>query len=173
MIMCLLVSGIIIFGQYFITNIYLTAEYKDAYLTTLFLIIPAMVPLIQNLGIEIQRAMNKHQFRSIIYIVMAVINVILSIPLAMHFGPVGSAMGINVLEFWKNIIQLAKGLLIPAILGFAIMYTGFVDSVWKFILGVMIYIIVYAISFWLVGMNVSEKELAKGFVHRMTRRHND
>lgn len=49
--------------------------------------------LIQNLGVEIQRAVNKHRFMAIVYSVMAVGNVIISIPLAMCMGPVGSALG--------------------------------------------------------------------------------
>lgn len=86
-----------------------------------------MLRLIQNLGIEIQRAENKHQFRSIVYTVMALINLGLSIILCKRFGAVGSAIGtaislivanglvmniyyhkkcnIDIITFWKNILK--------------------------------------------------------------------
>ena len=43
--------------------------------------------------IEIQRAMNIHQFRSVIYAVMAIVNLMLSIYLCQIYGAVGSAIG--------------------------------------------------------------------------------
>lgn len=192
MVLCLVVSGFIVFGEYFITNIYLTPEYKGAYVTALFLIVPVTIPLIQNIGIEMERAMNKHPFRVIVYTIMAFINVIISIPLAMYFGSAGSAMGtafgllianglimnihyhkvlgIDMVLFWKSILRLAKGLVLPAIVGFVVMYTEFVDSILKFIVGVLVYIVIYAISFWKLGMNAEEKKLVKGIVGCIDRR---
>lgn len=192
MVLCLLVSGIVVFGEYFITEIYLTMEYRESYIVTLFLIIPATIPLIQNLGIEIQRAMNKHQFRAIIYAIMAFFNLIISIPLASHFGPVGSAMGtafsllfanglimniyyhkvlgLDMISFWKSIISLAKGLIVPTTLGLFILNVGMIKNIKTFVFGVVTYIIVYVASFWLFGMNENEKSLFKGVVIRIGRK---
>lgn len=41
----------------------------------------ALVPLSVNLGIEIQRGMNKHKFRAILYFVLALVNVAVSVGL--------------------------------------------------------------------------------------------
>ena len=120
----LIASGMIFFGRYFITNIYATQEYSEAYPVALLLILPAMVPLIQNIGIEIQRSVNKHQFRSVVYLMMAVVNILMSIPLSKLYGPTGAALGtaislivanglimniyyqkalgINIFSFWKT-----------------------------------------------------------------------
>ena len=46
------------------------------------IMIPYIVPLIQNIGIEIQRAKNMHKFRSIIYFVIALANLGISIPVS-------------------------------------------------------------------------------------------
>ena len=46
--------------------------YEDSYYVALWLIIPVTVPLIQNLGIEIQRAKNKHQARAVVYFFIAI-----------------------------------------------------------------------------------------------------
>ena len=57
-------------------------EYNNAYFVALLLIIPVTVPLIQNLGIEIQRAKNMHKFRSIVYFLIAIGNIFISIPIS-------------------------------------------------------------------------------------------
>ena len=177
----LIASGMIFFGQYFITNIYATSEYSDAYAVALLLILPAIIPLIQNVGLEIQRSVNKHQFRSIIYLFMAVANTIISIPLAFLYGPAGAALGtaisllvanglimnwyyqkalgIGIGTFWKSIASLAKGLIFPVILGVFIMCKITFHGLLDFAIWVLIYTAVYAVSFWLLGMNDSEKQL--------------
>lgn len=192
MIIGLILSGFIIFGEYFITNIYLSAEYKEVYAVTLFLIVPVTIPLIQNLGIEIQCALNKHQFRSGIYMLMAVLNVVISVPLAKKWGPLGTAMGtafslllanglimnvyyykvleIDVKQFWKSILQLARSLFAPAIVGVALFYTGYVNSIQRFGYCVLIYIFVYVSSLWLWGMNDNEKNMIQRISERIRRK---
>lgn len=52
---------------------------KTVYILATVLLILYMVPLTENASIEIQRAMNRHKFRSISYILIAVFNAALSI----------------------------------------------------------------------------------------------
>lgn len=189
LILMLIVSGFVIFGKYFITNIYSTAEYSSAYPVALLLIIPAFIPLIQNLGIEIQRAVNKHQIRSVIYLVMAVLNVVISIPLAKAFGPVGSALGtaiglilangivmniyyqkgigMDMIFFWKNIFSLTKGMIIPGILGFFIIKAVVFDNIFSYIVAILIYTLFYCVSMWMLGMNSDEKNMVLQPTHRI------
>ena len=93
LILGLVSSGIYFFGFYFITKIWAGEEYESSYFVALLLIFPASIALMQNLGIEIQRAKNKHQFRSVVYAIMAVINLLLSIVLCQKYGAIGSAIG--------------------------------------------------------------------------------
>ena len=62
-VLSLIGTGFIFFGRPFI-NMWAGADYDEAYIITLILIIPVTIPLIQNIGIEIQRAKNMHKFRS-------------------------------------------------------------------------------------------------------------
>ncbi|WP_211283659.1 polysaccharide biosynthesis C-terminal domain-containing protein [Thomasclavelia cocleata] len=78
--------------------------YEHAYYVALLLIIPVTVPLIQNLGIEIQRAKNMHKFRSVVYFIIAIGNVLLSIPLTKVYGEVGAALGTAITMILGNII---------------------------------------------------------------------
>lgn len=181
LVLGLVASGLVVFGQYFIVDIYAGAEYAQAYPVALLLILPALIPWCQNLGIEIQRSVNKHQFRSIIYAFMAVFNVAISIPLARQFGPTGAALGtacsllvanglimnvyyqkaigIDIIAFWKSIFSCAKGLLLPAMLGAVIMNVMAFDGLAVYFGLILVYTIVYCGSMWRFGMNQEEKGL--------------
>ena len=91
-LLSLVLTGFIFFGKYFISK-WAGDGYEDAYYIALLLIVPAIVPLSQNIGIEIQRAKNKHQFRSLVYLIMALINVGLSIWFVLIWGGIGAALG--------------------------------------------------------------------------------
>lgn len=188
LILMLVASGFVIFGRYFITNIYSTIEYAQAYPVALLLILPAMIPLIQNLGIEIQRAVNKHQVRAIIYFIMALLNVVISIPLAKAFGPVGSAMGtaiglilangiiiniyyqfgigLDMIAFWKSVLSLSKGMIAPVVVGGFIMRCVTFKKISEYLFFIVVYTMVYIVSMWNFGMNVEEKALVAKLLQR-------
>ena len=179
----LLASGFVVFGNYFITQIYAGNEYRDAYVVALLLVLPALVPLIQNVGIEIQRAVNKHKMRSVMYLGMALVNTIISIPLAMHYGPVGSAagtaislviangfimnvyykqgLGIDIIKFWKSILSLIRSMVIPGVFGFIIMRYFVFSAIVVYSICIILYSVVYCISIFIFGMNKDERNIVK------------
>lgn len=187
-ILGLMAMGFVIFGKFFIVNIYADDGYGDAYWAALFLVLPALVPLIQNIGIEVQRALNRHQFRSVIYFVMAVGNVFISIPLAKRFGSVGVAMGtaislvlangiimnvfyhkalkIDMLYFWKEIGKTLPGFLAPAILGVWIIRSVFFDSLMKYAAWIAVFAFVYCLSIYCFSCNKQERVLVLGLIRR-------
>ena len=182
--------GFYTFGQYFI-RIWSGEGYNESYWVAVLLITPVTIPLIQNIGIEIQRAKNKHQFRSIIYFVMAILNIFVSIPLCIKWGAIGSAfgtslsllvgngfimnwyyqthLGINVIKFWKDVLKFSLSLIAP--ITFGIVITRFVMqwSILRFIVLGIIYILVYCLSVWKLGMNVEEKKLVKSLLKTFQR----
>lgn len=91
-LMLLILTSFILFGQSFI-NLWVGNDYKDAYFIILLLIGPGLIPLTQNVAISILQAKNKHQFRSILYIFIAILNIMISIPLAKLYGGIGAAIG--------------------------------------------------------------------------------
>ena len=91
-IMALIMFGFIVFGKQFIL-LWVGNDYVSAYYILLLLMIPAIVPLTQNVCISILQAKNKHKFRSVLYICIAVLNIFISIPLAREYGGVGAAVG--------------------------------------------------------------------------------
>lgn len=183
--------GFIAFGKYFIINIYAGEGYENAYVAALFLIIPSIVPLIQNVGLEMQRALNKHQFRAIIYLIMAIGNVIISIPLARRFGAVGTAMGtalsliicnglimnvfyhkslkIDMIFFWKEIFKTLKGLIIPTVIAILIMQFIELKNMTVFFIGIFVFIVVYCVSVITLSCNNEEKNMLRGMIGKIKR----
>lgn len=103
LLLSFVLAGFIAFGRQFIGLIgggQLGApEVRAAYWIALIIMVPGIVPLSQNLGISILQAMNRHKYRSLSYLVLAVINVIVSIPLAMRWQGVGAAIGTTLALF--------------------------------------------------------------------------
>ena len=163
--------------------------YENAYFVALLLIFPASIALIQSLGIEIQRAENRHQFRSIVYAFMALINLGLSIWLCQRYGAVGSAFGtsislifanglimnvyyykkcgIDIPLFWKNMMRMLPGVVPPVLFGILITKVFPMTSFLRLAICILIYMSVYACSVWLFSMNDYEKELIQSFVRKM------
>ena len=184
MILGLVVSGFVFFGRPFI-HLWAGAEYDSAYAVALLLMLPVTIPLVQNIGIEIQRAKNKHQARSVVYALLAVCNVCVSIPLIRHFGVFGAAlgtavsmvlgnglfmnwyyhnrMGLDMLAFWKSVLKFAPSVAVA--LGGGILLNKLLcyDNWGTLILGIGLYTCVYGIAMVILGFDSDEKYL----IHEM------
>lgn len=179
-LLCLIFSILLFFGKQFIT-LWAGSNYEDSYLIALILIFPVSIPLIQNLGIEIQKAKNKHQFRSLLYLLIAIANVMLTIPLAKRYGGAGAAMGtalslfigngiimnfyyhkkigINIKYFWAEIFKFSKSLFVPFISGYFIQYYFNLYDIFKLPVAIALYISIFTLSIWFFGFNEYEKNL--------------
>lgn len=188
LIQMLMLTGIIFFGRAFI---HLWAErggqdYSRSYPIALLLCISSTVPLIQNIGITIQQAQNMHRYRTLFYGIMTGLNVVLTIWLVQVLGEIGAAIGtavatvfldvivmnwfyykylnIDIPSFWKNILSMGKGMIVPILVGLCIISVVPIDSVIKLIIGILSYTLVYFVSMWFISMNKSEKELCIGWI---------
>ena len=179
-LLSLIMTGFIFLGKQFI-SFWGGINYIDSYYVAVLLIVPVTVPLIQNLGIEIQRAKFKHQARAVVYFFVAIGNIFLSIPLIKAFGLIGAAMGtalslvagnilfmnwyynykigLEIKEFWKNISSFFPALLPPIIIGICLMYFVPMEKVVTFGICALVYTIVFCFSMWFLGMNTYEKGL--------------
>lgn len=184
----LILSGFVFFGRYFVYR-WAGEDYYNTYYVALLLMAPAIVPLIQNIGIEIQRAKYKHKFRSIVYLFMALFNIGISIVLAQLWHEIGAAIGttislvvangfimniychkccgINIISFWKSITSTIKGLLIPLAFGIVLMIFYNFHSLLDFGGLILAYVIVYSISVYILSMNIEEKELVRSMIKKV------
>lgn len=184
MLLALIGSGFVFFGKPFI-RFWAGEDYGDAYAIALVILIPSIVPLIQNVGIEIQRAESRHHYRSYIYGAMALFNLVVSIILCRRLGGFGAALGtgiatvlangiimnivyhkkinIDIVAFWKSILRATVGMIVPFAAGAAIMAFVKIDSIIKLVLWICVYAAVFCAFVWLFSMNDYEKSLVKGF----------
>ncbi len=178
-ILSLALTGLIVFGKPFI-YFWAGPEYTDSFFVALILIIPITFPLIQNIGIEIQRAMNKHQARSIVYFFIALGNLLISIPLIKFLGPIGAALGtgialvlgnilfmnwyyykkigLDIFMFWKNIFSMTPPVICSLALG---LISSVIFDLYRFnnlIILIIIYSCVFILLMYKYGFNNEEKQ---------------
>ena len=190
-VLFLIVTGFIVFGRPFI-NLWVGADYSDCYAITLLLMIPVTVPEIQKIGLEIQRAKNKHKFRSVLYAIIAVVNIIISIPLSNTYGAIGAAIGtaititignglimniyyhkvikLNIIYFWKEILKLIPAAVIPCAAGVIIMRFVNCTNWICLMLGIVTYVVAYAVCILLFGVNRAEREKVIGIIRKIKNR---
>lgn len=182
LIISFIVSGFIVFGQQFIV-IWAGADYYEAFPVALLVMLPVTIPLIQNVGLNIIIAQNKHRFRSIVYAIIAILNVILTVVLIPDFGIIGASIatciayilgpviimnwyyhkktGIDVIKFWKNIILMLPVPSILTVLGCIATHFVTINSWMSLFIGILIYSIVFIPLLYLFTMNEYEKNTFK------------
>lgn len=172
------VFGFALCGKDFI-SIWIGKQYIQAYYVTLMLIIPVTVPLVENTAISILDATLKRFFRSMTLVIMAVINVVISIVLVYFIGFWGAAIGTVLSIFVGHIIlmnvyykktfdmnikklfkEIFKGILpvgiISAIicLPISIILT---TSIANILIKAFLFMGIYLVLLWKWGMNSGEK----------------
>lgn len=188
-VLAYILSGFIIFGRQFI-ELWAGAGYSDAYMISLLFFIPLTVPLIQNLGITILQARNEMKFRSVLYIIIALVSLAMQIVLTRHFGGIGCAMGVSgalvvgqilimnvyyrrrqdldIMTFWKEISKMS---IIPIVLIFSSMliirHFFALDSWGKLILGIAAFSLVYIPLFFRFSMTDEERNLFISMFHKI------
>ena len=156
-------------------------QFAVDYVTTLLLFASTIIPAMQVVGIEIQRAKDMHKFRSITYLIVAVINALLLIPACHYGGCIGAAacvlcttvfgqiipmnwyyykrIGLNIPWFWKKICQLLPSMVIPAAVAVCICLFAHVSSYFHILLWGCVFVAVYAFFLWFFGLNKFERDL--------------
>lgn len=181
-VISLVLIGYMSVGESFV-RLWAGEDYGDAFYIGLILMLSVCVPSFQNVGLEIQKAVNKHKARSIVYFLVAVLNVALTIPFSRHWGGIGAAgatlittffgyvvfmnyyywkhIGLNIPGFWKAIVTIFPGLLAPIFAGFLINRFWTLDSFPDILVSAMVISGVFVISIWLFSMTAYEKHLLK------------
>lgn len=191
MLMSLVFTGLVFFGRPFI-RFWAGGNYDLSYPILLLLLVSVTVPSIQTIGIEIQRANNMHKFRSVAYLVAAVVNFGLTFVLARKLGGLGAAIssavtmsftngllmnwyyykriGLDIPLFWRQMGAFLPALAIPAALGVMMMVFLPMQRAWVFAVSVAAYTLVFCLSMWRFGMNEWEKSLVNRPLRRLLRK---
>lgn len=159
-------------------------EYIESFMITLVLIIPITVPLIQNIGIEIQYAKNMHKVRAFVYLAVAILNVFISIGFIEKMGALGAAVGtavallagnilfmnyyyqkkigLDIIGFWRSILQFIPTALMTCFIGIVINRKNAIFSWLDLMVNAILIGVVYIVSVYAFSLNRYEKDLIKG-----------
>ena len=171
-------GGFILYGRQFIA-LWSGEETIEAWAIALLLMVPSVLPLIQNVCLSILTAMNKRMFRSYVLCGIALLNLLLTIFLVKKFGlmgaPVGTfialVLGNNLAMNWyyKNkiginvkrlFLSIFKGILPCFLAATALCFpiTLIKLNGWLWLISqCIVFIVVYAVLLWLFGINAVEK----------------
>lgn len=181
------ILGFTLFGQNFIT-VWIGEKYMNAYWVILMLMIPVTIPLVENTMISVLDASLKRIYRSITLMVMAVLNVGLSIGLVGFLGFWGTAIGtvislivghgflMNIyyaktfkLQVGRMFCSIFKGIL-PAGLIAAVLCVPlallFPDTLLFFLGKCFCFMVLYGIFLWMFGLNPTEKNIIRKMLKR-------
>ena len=180
-VMALILSGFILYGKEFINIMWVGPEYSESYIIASILMIPSIVPLIQNVGLNILQAKNKYKFRVIILMVFAIVNIIISIYLSKIYGGIGAALGtaistilgtvismnifyykkvgINIIEFWRNIIKMSIPMIFVIIFAVIVKMILPINNEIILIAQIIFYALVYCFVIYKFSINEYEKQL--------------
>lgn len=186
-----LYGGFIVVGQYFV-QIWAGKANMDAYWLSVIMVLPVMIPLTQNTGIEIQRAKNRHKARSIVYVFTALLDIVLSVALipicgywATAIGYVASIalgtglfmnwyyqkrIGLDMVYFWR---KMAPTLLMSFAIIAACLFGTYlipVNSIIMFLVWGVVYSLVYIGCAAKVSLTAGERTRVLGFVKRKVSR---
>ncbi|MBQ6670253.1 MAG: polysaccharide biosynthesis protein [Firmicutes bacterium] len=171
-------GGFIVLGRQFI-ELWTGKETLDAWVIALFLMVPSVLPLIQNVCLSILTALNKRMFRSCVLGSMAIANLFVTIFLVKKIGlmgaPIGTCIslilgnniamnlyykkviGIDVIRLFKCVL---KGILPCAVVATVVTYPLTLVKahglIW-FAADGIVFCIVYFVLLWFFGFNSVEK----------------
>lgn len=181
----ILLIGIITLGKQFIT-LWMGPDFKDSYYVALFLVLPGIVTLTQEIGSTLLYVVNELKYRAFLFIGASVVSVIISVILAPKYGAIGSAIGIfsaviichvigmNIV-YWKvakidvpRFFQECYLKMIPP-LGLSLL-SGFLINAYipahnliTFAPKAILLGVVYILLMWSFGLNKDEKQLIRSF----------
>ena len=187
MLQCWVLGGFVVLGQWFV-NTWAGLEYAPAYLIVIIMIFPNLVPFCQNVGIEIQKAKNMHQARSIVYVLCACINVALTLLLAKRLGywaPVVGYdlqvitgpcifmnwyyqkwVGLDMLYYWKRVLPVFLWACVPTAACLAGTVLVPVSNLLFFLAWGIVYSALFAALAWRFLLNADEKAKVRGKLAR-------
>ena len=167
-------------------------NYSDAYWVALFTMIPSCIPLIQSTALNIIVAQNRHRFRALVYLLIAIINVVGTLIAVRYYGIIGAAVvsgiayilgqgfvmnwyywkkiGLNIPRYWRSVVNI---FIFPVILcvvfSFFSMYINFKN--WMILLsGIIIFTVIFVVVSWIFIMNDYEKDIIRAPLRKLLRK---
>lgn len=189
LILGFVLGGFITIGSEFIT-LWAGEGYFESYLVAVIVMVPFTIDLVQGLGLTILQVANKYYFRGVMYLVIALANIVLTIVFLNLLGIPGAALstglsmligngfimnwfywkriGLDIPFFWKEVCDLVVPMVMATVLASLIyeLFSGYHGSWFSVAAFGLIYAFLYAILQWKYGLNDYEKKAFSKVFHR-------
>ena len=185
-------GGFIVIGKEFI-NLWLGKDYLSAWTVAIILMIPTVIPLIQNVCLSILRAKNKMGFRTAAVSVMAVFNLLITVIGVKIYGSIAACIGtaaglilaniiamniyyikvmhLNIWRIFGGIFSRTLPCCVISTLLFLLINSFIHNSNWIiWIFKVICFVIIYGALLLLYGLNGSEKRVLFGKILKTERK---
>jgi len=163
-------------------NLWVGAGFEDTYWIVIIIATPKLFGYSLAVSSEFIKAENRHKTRLISFAIAIVLNISISIPLAINFGPIGAAIGtgftyllyiifmhfyyvhkikLRLYSFWKEVGIIS--IIYSLILAPFIILSHFIDiyNLWIMLAVGSGFVIVFVIVNYLIILNKYEKGLVK------------
>lgn len=190
-VVAFIITGVICFGQPFII-LWVGEDFKVSYLCAVLLILPSLFHLPQTIGIESIYARNKVRNLAIVFIIMAVCNIIGAFILSPLFGAVGICisvcfvyiirtlgldwilskdLNINMAIFFRaTFLPLLPYIIIAGLIGAISTYVIYPFSWLLLIAEIILFSAVYFGFLFVWGMNGDERNLVLSPLQRLMKK---
>ena len=185
------VIAFVLFGEKFVVR-WAGKDYESSFIVGTLLMLPVTASLTMGLGQDIARAMNKHRLQILINLGICVVNAIVSIPLAIKWGAVGSAvgtflaeilmciiaepiyyikvLGLDVKNMAIELLKIVPGIVLPIAFGISINLLKLLKAEYaNIIFWGIIFAAIYFISMWIFALNQSEKSTIRNIFAKFSK----
>ena len=175
--------GFVAVGRTFVVLWGGDAKFEVDYAVTLLLFGATLWANIQMLGYEILRAKNMHRFSSLVYLIIALANIVLSIPGAAIGTAIATGagmlimnryyrrrVGLDIPRFWLRIRHLVPAMIAPGIAAILIAVFLRPAGYGQIALILCVFVPLYGASMWLFGLDRFERDLFGGPMKKLLRR---
>ncbi|MEE3427348.1 MAG: oligosaccharide flippase family protein [Ruminococcus sp.] len=200
LILTLILVGFSSLGRQFII-LWAGEDYSNSFWIALLLMFAPYVPLMQNIGLEVQKAKNLHKARSLFYFIVSILNAAVTIPVAAFFsqksfspgaGGIAAAaatfgammigqvlfmniyyqkkVGIDVISFWKEIIKMLPGIILPLAAGLLLNIFLPASNFYILLAEILVVTVIYFFSTYFLSMNRYEKDLVVSPIKKLGRK---
>ncbi len=184
----LIYTGFLAVGRDFI-GFWLGSGFQNAYVCILLLILPSILELPQHIAGLTVTATGMVRLQSYVYVLMAVINIVLSVILTKEYQEVGAAVSvctaylfrtaamnviyhrklhINVFRFFRECFVKMGGCLLFSLLAAVLIALLPAGNILLFLAKGITFVMIYLILFWKFGLNTYEKELFLSTFQKVT-----
>ncbi len=182
-----ILAGFIVLGRNFV-SLWLGHGYEDVYSLEIILLSTSLFELCVNVCLCILRAKNKLVFRTLIDFTSGVLTILVTLMFINKFGywaaAIGTAsgmlicnvvimgiyyyksMGINILQIYKKIFSKIWICISVSAVGSFLISLLIAEQFTKFIVSGITFVLIYAVTLWLFGLNKEEKGTIFSIVRR-------